>query len=410
MAERGEVSSERTDGVFVWPPRAVDPRELDAPPNESGYWKWNPRERTLAPIDELEDEGDPFADDLEEPEAGEPEARPEPRMVEARGLRWFARALERELLGRTLDPMAERVIGEFEAGQTCGRCGGVVGPYEEGDRGCPACVRVRVPWDAAAALGPWRDGLRRAILDVKFRRAEHLGVALGERLARPVAGAIESVGARSERNAGGPIVVVPVPMPASRRFDRGIDHAETIALGLARGLKRHPELRGRGVSVVPMLRAKPGPTQLDVTPAQRARNVRGRFGATKFGWAWNAGRAGGGGASTSAWIRGVLAGPVWTSAGVLARAGVIVLVDDVRTTGATMLAAGRSMAAMLRRAGLAAPGRAGRQAAKRADPRPGPAVIAAWTAVVPGKGRSRPARPEHSPTPENVRNGAVGAE
>jgi predicted amidophosphoribosyltransferase len=370
-------------GAFVWPPRAVDPRELGPPAEGSGYWKWNPRERPLATVEELADEGDPFATDLEEPRDG-PDGP-----VDAR---WMVRALERELLGRTMAPLAERRIEAFDASRTCPRCGGVVGPYEAGDRGCPGCVGRRLPWDAAAVLGPWRDGLRRAILDVKFRRAERLGQGLGRRLAGPVADVLAGLASRP-----GPIVIVPVPMPASRRFERGIDHAGAIAHGLAAGLGKHAALRDRGVSVVPLLRARPGPTQLDVTPAQRARNMRGRFGDAMFGWGWNAGRRG---------AAGLLWGPCWRSRGVLSRAGVVVLVDDVRTTGATMLAAGRRLRAMLRQAkgGSAAAREAkGVRGPRRAER---PMVVAAWTAVVPPRGRGEPPAGELSPNSEDrVREG-----
>lgn len=77
--------------------------------------------------------------------------------------------------------------------------------------------------------------------------------------------------------------------------------------------------------------------------------------------------------------------------------------DDVRTTGATMLAAGRRLRAMLRQAKGGSAAAKGVRGPRRAER---PTVVAAWTAVVPPRGRGEPSAGELSPnTKDRAREG-----
>ncbi len=187
----------------------------------------------------------------------------------------------------------------------CPRCGGSVGPGETGADGCSACRERAAPVDRVVRLGSYAGPLREWVLAIKYRErwtemAEELGRLLAIEIAR--AGAVERERA----------VVVPMPMPWMRRLDRGIDHARSIAAGVARGL---------GADVVAPLAKRNGPPQATLARAERARCGR-RGLALRRGW-----RATGG------------VGPL---------AGLdIVLVDDVATTGASIGAA----AGLLRRLG-----------------------------------------------------------
>ncbi len=111
-----------------------------------------------------------------------------------------------------------------------------------------------------------------------------------------------------ERGAGlieGAACAIPVPLHPSRRRHRGFNQAADLA-------------RQMGIPVVAALRrVRPTPTQTSLPAAQRHRNVRDAFTATR------AGRS--------------LAGTA------------VVLIDDVSTTGATLDACARA----LKQAGIA---------------------------------------------------------
>lgn len=159
------------------------------------------------------------------------------------------------------------------------------------------------------ALGAHDAELRRAIHAIKFRNraaaAEALGELLGERLI-----------------AAGEFctdVVVPVPLHPSRLRERGYNQSELIARGILTSLSR---TRGSdpGVALEPsaVVRARATQPQTELGFAQRQKNVAGAFAA----------------------------GP--RAGSVLRRR--VVLVDDVVTTSATMVACAK----VLRTCGAAA--------------------------------------------------------
>lgn len=144
------------------------------------------------------------------------------------------------------------------------------------------------------ALGAYDGALRRAILALKFRGARNIGVRLGELLA---------VHACEPYDA-----IVPVPLHAMRRRERGYNQAEEIARGIAR-------VRSANLCVRALVRVRRTQAQSALDLEERRRNVAGAFAA----------------------------GP---GIAAVSRSNVL-LVDDVFTTGATA----RACAAALRRAG-----------------------------------------------------------
>ena len=189
----------------------------------------------------------------------------------------------------------------------CPRCGGSVGPGEVTAEGCAACRLGGAIAHRVVRLGAYAGPLRRWVLEVKFGGAFELGTHLGERLGEAV---------RASGALGGVTpVIVPMPMPVTRRLYRGIDHARVIASGVARSLDAR---------VARPLARRGGAPQATLPPGERRR--RGARGLRRrrpvlWTWAWGSG--------------------LWSAAG--AGGGLtgrpVVLVDDVLTTGASVRAA-----------------------------------------------------------------------
>jgi ComF family protein len=165
---------------------------------------------------------------------------------------------------------------------------------------CPTCYRDPPRYDAIHA--PFlHDGLARELVHcLKYRAQRHLA----EPLARAAAAAL-STAVDAERPSSRYDLVVPVPLHASRRQERGFNQSELLARHVADAI---------GAPVAPTMldrsRATEAQTQLRGAPARFA-NVRGAF-----------------------------------TVGGDCRGKRVLLVDDVCTTGATL----EACAAALKRA------------------------------------------------------------
>jgi ComF family protein len=151
---------------------------------------------------------------------------------------------------------------------------------------CPRCRRTSRSVDRARAIGAYDGSLRAIVHALKYE---------GRRsLAKPLA--------RLMRSRGGDLLegarcVIPVPLHPSRRRTRGFNQTNDLARRLQ-------------LPVVPALRrVRATATQTDLPAAQRHRNVRDAFAVTR----------------TAASLVGAI----------------VVLVDDVSTTGATLEACAR---------------------------------------------------------------------
>jgi predicted amidophosphoribosyltransferase len=174
-----------------------------------------------------------------------------------------------------------------------------VGPGEaqgSAAAGCTACRRQRLPWERTVRLGEYDGLLRDLVHEVKFTAWRQLGVTVGRLLGRSLAAALREDGVNPDRT-----ILVPMPTTYTRRMSRGIDHARVIARGVR---------EVTGLPIVTALERSRRPSQRSVPVSGRVANVAGSIRV----------------------IPGVsLAG--WTA----------IVIDDVKTTGATMAAACRAL-------------------------------------------------------------------
>lgn len=171
---------------------------------------------------------------------------------------------------------------------------------------CADCRREKYRFDWARSYALYSGPLRAAILQLKFRRRERLGRRLGALLATSWSSSAEL------REAVSP-VVIPVPLYRGRERERGFNQAQLLAQGMSSTVARHSGRKTR-VEVGCLVRARPTVPQTGLSLQARHRNVQGVF-VARF----------------PERLKGRL----------------VVLVDDVMTTGATLSAC----ASALRQAG-----------------------------------------------------------
>jgi ComF family protein len=155
---------------------------------------------------------------------------------------------------------------------------------------CPRCRRTRSSVDRARAIGAYDGALRAVVHALKYEGRRSVAPRLAALMRHRGADMLEKAS-----------FVVPVPLHRSRRRQRGFNQADDLARHL--GLPVRRALR----------RLRATPSQAALPAAQRHRNVRDAFATTR-------------------------------AAGEL-RGKVVVLVDDVCTTGATLEACARPLKA-----------------------------------------------------------------
>src|SRR5262245_23353327 len=177
------------------------------------------------------------------------------------------------------------------------RCGFPLAP---GLGACGRCRRGLTPFEAGGSLGPYEGSLRTLVHELKYRGRRRIAGRLAvELLAAP----------RIRELLEGDVVLVPVPLHPRKRRERGFNQSELVAAEIA-------SRTGRPLAPRALVRRKDTAPQSDLSAAERRRNVDGAFAVRE---------------------RARVAGRV------------VVLVDDVWTTGATA----RACARILREAGAA---------------------------------------------------------
>jgi len=219
----------------------------------------------------------------------------------ARQGRDWLESVERTWLGWTFPPtrlvFVETGWAPDDESRYCSRCGASVGPGEVIPIGCASCRDAPVAADRFVRLGTYSGRLREWVRAIKYRGWAEMADALGRRLGAAVGRCLAPRGDVDPDLT----VVVPMPMPWQRRFYRGIDHAGLIAAGVAAELN---------VGLLAALAKANGPPQVSLPSGHRSRGnggmrVRHRAGRLRLDGAH------------------------------------VILVDDVRTSGASLRAAGR---------------------------------------------------------------------
>lgn len=162
---------------------------------------------------------------------------------------------------------------------------------------CPRCRRRPGPVDRARAAGAYEGALRAVIHAFKYDGRRSLARPLAELMARHGGDILD-----------GADLLVPVPLHPRRRRARGYNQAADLAAHLPLP------------SIAALARTRHTPSQTDLPAARRHQNVRGAF-APAAGWPGGRG-------------------------GAAVRDRILVIVDDVTTTGATIDACARILRRM----------------------------------------------------------------
>lgn len=151
----------------------------------------------------------------------------------------------------------------------CPRCGASAGPGSVMPRGCAYCLKLKFPWQRITRLGFYGEPMDDWIRDLKFHRRWRYGQWMGQRLADALAPPPSSAIARAEKKTSGGPIVCAVPMHRFRRWHRGYNQADLIARAVA---------EVHGWRCVPVLkRIRHTPPQTAIAPSRRHDNIRHSF-------------------------------------------------------------------------------------------------------------------------------------
>ncbi len=110
---------------------------------------------------------------------------------------------------------------------TCPRCSSTVGPHLVLNDGCADCREKSFAFDATFRMAPYEGSLRDVILRMKRWTGEDLAEVIASLWAKCLAARLRSLA---------PDLVIPVPLHWMRRWRRGFNSCDILALRLAREL------------------------------------------------------------------------------------------------------------------------------------------------------------------------------
>jgi ComF family protein len=149
--------------------------------------------------------------------------------------------------------------------ETCEICGegraGFARPNEI--QGCGNCRETRPSFEKACAYGSYDGELRELIHLLKYEQVEPAANVLG----RMLADAVDKLTIQT------PVLVIPVPLHASKRRQRRFNQAELIA----RAALKHSAVSGAKLETNRLVRTRATVSQIGLTRPQRAENIRGAF-------------------------------------------------------------------------------------------------------------------------------------
>ncbi len=158
------------------------------------------------------------------------------------------------------------------------------------------------PFVRAVSYGVYQGRMREAIHALKYDRLHGVSAGLGRMLAQAIA--------QLAGEAPGQMLVIPVPLHATKYAQRGFNQSRSLAAAALRSLRRsHPQWQLTLASST-LLRHRATEIQAWLTPRQWRLNVRGAF---------------------------VISGPARI------KAQHVLIVDDILTTGATARAAAQAL-------------------------------------------------------------------
>jgi ComF family protein len=159
------------------------------------------------------------------------------------------------------------------AGSLCSVCGeALLSPafLERSEPLCGLCQRLHPPFEKAVAYGTYDGGLRDLIHLLKFQQVRPAAAVLGRMLAEVIT-SLESA------LPCGTIAVIPVPLHARKRAQRGFNQSELITRSALKQIAR-PERFQELTNV--LLRHRETGSQIGLTRHQRRENLRGAFAVT----------------------------------------------------------------------------------------------------------------------------------
>jgi ComF family protein len=149
-----------------------------------------------------------------------------------------------------------------DSATTCPRCAQSVGQFADLANGCVACREHKFHFEQAIRFGVYDDTVRNVVLQIKHLPGQNLAHCVGQLWATHL---------ESRLRAMKPDVVVPVPLHWWRRWTRGYNQSEALALAIA-------EVLGVPCRTSCLYRGRATVFQTNLGLVARASNVKAAFG------------------------------------------------------------------------------------------------------------------------------------
>jgi len=169
-------------------------------------------------------------------------------------------------------PVCQECLDSIEPIRTpqCVQCGERLLPAQllMGDGRCQGCREFEPEFDRAVSYGEYAGALRGLIHLLKYDKVLPAAPILGSLLAEGIMQLAPGT------DDAGPLLV-PVPLHASKRGERGFNQAELIVRSAAKGLPRQMEI------AAVLKRQRPTHSQVGLTREERVANMRDAFRVTE---------------------------------------------------------------------------------------------------------------------------------